>query len=81
MVPEPPFITSQTKIVTVCGADSYFGAHLVKYLDHTDQMAYGFSQIKNLNFDEESMPVQEREKITFESVPTDTRLDCCRSGS
>ena len=63
MDPETIVITSPTKIITVYGADSYFGAHMVKHLDHTDQMVYGFSQNKDLNLDEEPMLVQGREKI------------------
>ena len=55
MDPETIVITSPTKIITVYGADSYFGAHMVKHLDHTDQMVYGFSQNKDLNLDEEPM--------------------------
>ncbi len=69
MDPETIVITSPTKIITVYGADSYFGAHMVKHLDHTDQMVYGFSQNKDLNLDEEPMLVQGREKITFEPAP------------
>ena len=62
-------ITSPTKIVTVYGADSYFGAHLVKHLDLTDQMVYGFSQNKDLNFEEEPMLIHGQEKIAFEPAP------------
>ena len=69
MEPETIVITSPAKIVTVYGADSYFGAHMLKHLVHTDQMVYGFSQNKDLNFDEEPMFIQGREKITFEPAP------------
>ena len=62
-------ITTPTKIVTIYGADTYFGAHLVKHLDLTDQMVYGFSQNKDLNFKEEPMLTHGREKVDFEPAP------------
>lgn len=69
MQSETIIITAPTKIVTVYGADSYFGAHLVKHLDLTEQMVYGFSQDRDLNFEEEPMLIHGREKIAFEPAP------------
>lgn len=37
-------ITGPTNIVSVIGADTYFGTHMVKHLASANQMVYGFSQ-------------------------------------
>lgn len=69
MESETIIINGPAKIVTVYGADSYIGAHLVKHLAQTDRMVYGFSQNRDLDFEAEPMVTHGGEKVPFEPAP------------
>ena len=53
--PKTIIVSGPAKIVTVYGADSYIGAHLVKHLAQGDRMVYGFSQNRDLDFEADPM--------------------------
>ena len=62
-------ITGPTNIVSVIGADTYFGSHMVKHLVSANQMVYGFSQQKSFSFEQEPIIVSGSEKATVEPAP------------
>ena len=76
--PKTIIVNGPAKIVTVYGADSYIGAHLVKHLAQGNRMVYGFSQNRDLDFDAEPMVVHGREKVSIEpaSVVSDWIVVC-----
>ena len=73
-------ITGPTNIVSVIGADTYFGTHMVKHLASANQMVYGFSQQKHFSFDMDPIVVSGAEKATVEPAPIISDWLCvCRS--
>ena len=62
-------ITGSTNIVSVIGADTYFGSHMIKHLASANQMVYGFSQEKHFSFEQEPIIVSGLEKATVEPAP------------
>ena len=62
-------ITGSTNIVSVIGADTYFGSHMIKHLVSAGQMVYGFSQQKHFSFDLDPIIVSGSEKATIEPAP------------
>ena len=55
--------------MSVIGADTYFGTHMVKHLASANQMVYGFSQQKHFSFDLDPIVVSGSEKATVEPAP------------
>ena len=62
-------ITGPTNIVSVIGADTYFGTHMVKHLASANQMVYGFSQEKHFSFDLDPIIVSGSGNATVEPAP------------
>ena len=62
-------ITGPTNIVSVIGADTYFGSHMVKHLVSANRMVYGFTQKKPFSFKQNPSIVLESEKAVVEPDP------------
>ena len=62
-------IIGPTNIVSVIGADTYFGSHMIKHLVSAGQMVYGFSQQKCFSFGLDPIVVSGEEKATVEPAP------------
>lgn len=62
-------ITGPTNIVSVIGADTYFGSHMVKHLASANRMVYGFSQQKPFSFKQNPSIVSSVEKAGVEPDP------------
>ena len=62
-------IIGPTNIVSVIGADTYFGSHMIKHLVSAGQMVYGFSQQKCFSFDLNPIVVSGEKKATVEPAP------------
>ena len=62
-------ITGPTNIVSVVGADTYFGSHMVKHLASANHMVYGFTQQKPFSFKQNPTIVSGSEKAVVEPDP------------
>ena len=62
-------ITGPTNIVSVIGADTYFGSHMVSHLVSANRMVYGFTQQKPFSFKQNPSFVLESEKAVVEPDP------------
>ncbi len=62
-------ITGPTNIVSVIGADTYFGSHMVSHLVSANRMVYGFTQQKPFSFKQNPSIVLESEKAVVEPDP------------
>lgn len=62
-------IRGATNIVSVIGADTYFGSHMIKHLVSAGQMVYGFSQQKSFSFELEPIIVSSMGKASVEPAP------------
>ena len=62
-------ITGPMNIVSVIGADTYFGTHMMKHLASANQMVYGFSQEKHFSFDLDPVIVSGSGNATVEPSP------------
>ena len=62
-------ITGPTNIVSVIGADTYFGSHMVNHLVSANRMVYGFTQQKPFSFKQNPSIVLESEKAVVEPDP------------
>lgn len=62
-------ITGPTNIVSVIGADTYFGSHMVKHLASANHMVYGFTQQKPFSFKQNPTIVSGSEKAVVEPDP------------
>ena len=62
-------IIGPTNIVSVIGADTYFGSHMVKHLASSNRMVYGFSQQKPFSFRQTPNIISGTEKAVVEPAP------------
>lgn len=62
-------ITGPTSIVSVIGADTYFGSHMVKHLASANRMVYGFTQQKPFSFKQPPIFIDGLEKAAIEPAP------------
>ena len=62
-------ITGPTNIVSVIGADTYFGSHMVKHLASANRMVYGFTQKKPFSFKQNPTIVSGLGKVVIEPDP------------
>ncbi len=62
-------ITGPTNIVSVIGADTFFGSHMVKHLASANRMVYGFTQQKPFSFKQNPTIVSGSEKAVIEPDP------------
>lgn len=62
-------ITGPTNIVSVIGADTFFGSHMVKHLASANRMVYGFTQKKPFSFKQNPTIVSGAEKAVVEPDP------------
>lgn len=62
-------ITGPTNIVSVIGADTYFGSHMVSHLVSANRMVYGFTQQKPFSFKQNPIIVLESRKAVVEPDP------------
>ena len=62
-------ITGPTNIVSVIGADTYFGSHMVSHLVPANRMVYGFTQQKPFSFKQNPSIVLESGKDAVEPDP------------
>ena len=62
-------ITGSTNIVSVIGADTYFGSHMIRHLVSAGKMVYGFTQKKPFSFKQNPSSVLESEKAVVEPDP------------
>lgn len=62
-------ITGPTNIVSVIGADTYFGSHMVKHLASANRMVYGFTQQKPFSFKQPPIFIDGLEKAAIEPAP------------
>ena len=62
-------ITGPTNIVSVIGADTYFGSHMVNHLVSANRMVYGFTQQEPFSFKQNPSIVLKSEKAVLEPDP------------
>jgi len=62
-------ITGPTNIVSVIGADTYYGSHMVSHLASANRMVYGFSQQKPFSFKQNPIIISGLEKAVIEPAP------------